>query len=112
MPKKSKRKSRITENHKIDQKSEFSDEVEERFKLILRIMSWIVGICFGLIIILPNFEFVFVDEIVKFVFFFGVFNLLMFGVMEMFGNSVKRYIGPRTIFDQIFRKFSNKSPEN
>ena len=71
-----------------------------------------MGICFGLIIILPNFEFVFVDEIVKFVFFFGVFNLLMFGVMEMFGNSIKRYVGPRTIFDLIFRKFSKQTSEN
>jgi hypothetical protein len=112
MAKKSKKRSKVIEDQKIQQKPEFPDEVEDRFKFILRIMSWIVGICFGLIIILPNFEFILVDEIVKIVFFFGVFNLLMFGVMEMFGNTVKRYIGPRTIIDQIFRKFSKQTSEN
>jgi hypothetical protein len=112
MGKKSKRRSRIIEEKKIEKSSEFSDVVEERFKLILKVMSWVVGICFSLIIILPNFDFVLVDVIVKFVFFLGVFNLIMFGVLEMFGNSVKRYIGPKTIADEIFRKFSRKSQEN
>lgn len=112
MGKKSKRKSRIVIENNNEQKSEFPEEVEERFKLILRVMSWIVGICFSLIIILPNFDFIFVDEIVKVVFFFGVFNLLMFGVMELFGNSVKRYIGPRTFVDEIFRRLFRKPSEN
>lgn len=112
MGKKSKRKSRIIAENKIEQKSDFPDIVEERFKTILRVMSWIVGICFGLIIILPNFDFVYVDGIVKFVFFFGVLNLLTFGVMEMFGNSVKRYLGPRTIADEIFRRFSRKPSDS
>jgi hypothetical protein len=112
MGKKSKRRSRFIEEKKMENKSEFSDEVEERFKLILKVMSWIVGICFALIIILPNFDFVMVDGIVKFVFYLGVFNLIMFGVLEMFGNSVKRYIGPKTIADEIFRRISRKSSKN
>jgi fatty acid desaturase len=112
MGKKSKRKSRTIVENKKEQPSEFPDIVEDRFKKILRVMSWVVGICFALIIILPNFDFAFVDGIVKFVFFFGVFNLLMFGVMELFGNSVKRYIGPRTIVDQIFRRFSRESSDS
>ena len=92
MNKKSKKRSKEIVENKIENNSEFSDSVEEKFKLILRIMSWVVGICFALIIILPNFDFFLVDPLVKFVFFFGVFNLIMFGVLEMFGASFKRYI--------------------
>ena len=112
MGKKSRKKTRVVDNNSTEQKSEFPDIVEGRFKTLLRVMSWVVGICFALIIILPNFNFLYVDEIVKIVFFFGVFNLLMFGVMEMFGNSIKRYLGPRTIADEIFRRFSRKTPDN
>jgi hypothetical protein len=108
MGKKSKKRTRTVAENNVETVPEFPEIVEGRFKSILRVMSWIVGICFALIIILPNFDFMMVDVIVKFVFFFGVFNLIMFGVMEMFGNSVKRYIGPRTIVDQIFRRFSRK----
>ena len=92
MGKKSKKRSKDIVENKIENNSEFSESVEEKFKLILRIMSWVVGICFVLIIILPNFDFFLVDSLVKFVFFFGVFNLIMFGVLEMFGVRVKRYI--------------------
>jgi len=92
MSKKSKKRSKDIVENKIENNSEFSDSVEKKFKLILRIMSWVVGICFVLIIILPNFDFFLIDSIVKFVFFFGVFNLIMFGVLEMLGASVKRYI--------------------
>ncbi len=92
MGKKPKKRTRLTEEVKVDNTQEFSDEVEEKFKLILRIMSWIVGICFVLIIILPNFDFYPVDAIVKFVFFLGVLNLLLFAVLEMFGSLIKRYM--------------------
>jgi len=85
MGKKSKRRSKVIVEQKTEQQSEFPDVVEDRFKLILRVMSWVVGICFGLIIILPNFDFFMVDFIVKAIFFLGVFNLIMFGVLEMFG---------------------------
>jgi hypothetical protein len=112
MGKKSKRRSRVVVENKNEQKSEFPDIVEERFKSLLRVMSWVVGICFALIIILPNFDFVMVDIIVKIIFFFGVFNLIMFGVLEMFGNSVKRYIGPRSFVDEIIRRFSRTSSGN
>ncbi len=112
MGKKSKKRSRDIVENKIENNSEFSDSVEEKFKLILRIMSWMVGICFALIIILPNFDFFLVDYIVKFVFFFGVFNLIMFGVLEMFGAHVKRYLGPRSIVDEFLRIFSRKSSGN
>jgi hypothetical protein len=100
MGKKSKRRSKVINEKKIAQEPEFSDDVEEKFKLILRVMSWVVGICFALIIILPNFDFMLVDFLVKFIFFLGVLNLLLFGVLEMFGTSVKRYLGTRSIIDE------------
>jgi len=109
MGKKSKKKSRVNMENTIEQQSEVSDVADERFKLILRIMSWVVGVCFALIIILPNFDFMLVDVLVKFIFFLGVFNLILFGVLEMFGTSVKRYLGPRSVFDELFRRFSRKS---
>ena len=112
MGKKSKRRSKNIVETNSEQRSEFSEVVEERFKLILRVMSWVVGICFALIIILPNFDFFLVDIMVKFIFFLGVFNLILFGVLEMFGTSVKRYLGPRSVIDEIFRRFSRKSPDS
>ena len=90
MAKKSKRRNEAFVRPVAKEEPEFPEIVENKFKQILRIMSWIVGICFTLIIILPNFNFLLVDAIVKFVFFLGVFNLLLFAVMEMFGNSIKQ----------------------
>jgi hypothetical protein len=92
MAKKSKRKNIVIQDQKQEGIQEFSDQVESKFRQILRVMSWIVGICFTLIIILPNFDFFMVDFIVKFLFFLGVLNLLLFAVLEMFGTSVKRQI--------------------
>lgn len=82
----------VIQEQKQEETTEFSDQVELKFKQILHVMSWIVGICFTLIIILPNFNFFMVDLIVKFVFFLGVFNLLLFAVLEMFSTSVKRQL--------------------
>ena len=93
MGKKSTRKAKVISEEKIDKDQEFSPQTEEKFKLILRIMSWIVGICFTLIIILPNFDFYLVDAIVKFVFFLGVLNLILFAIFELFSNSIKNFLG-------------------
>ena len=92
MAKKSKRRNDTFVRPEKKEEPQFSDAVENKFKQILRIMSWIVGICFALIIILPNFNFFMVDAIVKFIFFLGVLNLLLFAVMEMFGNSIKQLL--------------------
>jgi uncharacterized membrane protein len=92
MGKKSRRKKQIEEPIKNALPSEFSSESEKKFKNILRIMSWIVGICFLLIIILPNFEFFLLDEIVKIIFYIGVLNLLLFAFMEFFGNGIKKIL--------------------
>ncbi len=65
--------------------------VEGKLKKVMKIMSWVVGISFSLIIILPNFEFTFVDEIVKFLFFLGLINLLLFAILEFFAHNIKVY---------------------
>ena len=92
MGKKSKKRPRKIVENQIEEQPEFSDSVEEKFKLILRVMSWVVGLCFVLIIILPNFDFSLVDILVKLIFFLGVLNLLLFGFLEMFGANVKRFM--------------------
>ena len=92
MAKKSKRKNAVIQDQRAGEVPVFSEEVETKFKQILRIMSWIVGISFTLIIILPNFNFFMVDWIVKFVFYLGVLNLLLFAVLEMFSTSIKRQL--------------------
>ena len=92
MGKKSKRKKQIEEPIKNTSTDEISSEAEKKFKNLLRIMSWIVGICFLLIIILPNFEFFLLDEIVKIIFYLGVFNLFLFAFMEFFGKGIKKFL--------------------
>ena len=92
MGKKSKRRNDIASKQVGNEEQLFPQIIEDRFKQILRIMSWVVGVCFALIIILPNFDFFLVDAIVKFLFFLGVFNLILFAVLEMFGNSIKQYM--------------------
>ena len=92
MGKKSKRRNDIVSKQVGNEEQLFPQIIEDRFKQILRIMSWVVGVCFALIIILPNFNFFLVDAIVKFLFFLGVFNLILFAVLEMFGNSIKQYM--------------------
>lgn len=71
--------------------SDISPVVEERYRKLIRIMSWVVAICFLLVITLPNFDIMYLDEIIKFVFFLGVLNLFVFILLEFIGESLKRY---------------------
>ncbi|TFG99946.1 MAG: hypothetical protein E4H13_08400 [Calditrichales bacterium] len=92
MAKKTKQKSKIPVENRAEVNTEFPEIVENRFKNILHVMSWIVGVSFILIIILPNFDFFLVDEIVKFTYFLGIFNLIMFAVLEMLSGPVKNLL--------------------
>ncbi len=86
------KKSRKKTVNRAPQKSEteqIAPEVEELFKRILKIMSWVVGICFTLIITLPNFDFALLDITIKIIFYIGVLTLLLFIVIELFGDSIK-----------------------
>ena len=95
MGKKSKNRSQLITEKVEEKKPEISPEVELKFKGILKIMSWTVGICFLVIITLPNFEFAYLDAVIKFVFYLGVFNLLLFILFEFFGESFKKYLSKK-----------------
>ena len=63
--------------------------IDHKFKILLKIMSWVVGISFISIIILPLFEFYLVDIIVKFLYFIGLINLILFAILELFAQTIK-----------------------
>jgi len=71
--------------------------IEYKFKLLLKIMSWIVGVSFVLIIILPLFDSSFVDRLVKILYFIGLINLLLFAVLEFFGQNIKKLLSKNKV---------------
>ena len=89
-----KNKNRKSEEPTLHQEveSDISPVVEEWYRKIIRNMSWIVAICFLIVITLPNFDIEYLDEIIKFVFFLGVFNLFVFILLEFIGESLKKYL--------------------
>jgi hypothetical protein len=88
------KKSKAKNNNFVDNndKIEIQPEIEVKFKKLMRIMSWVVGISFTLLIILPNFEFFLVDIIVKFLFFLGLINLILFAILEFFAQNIMVYL--------------------
>ena len=95
MGKKSKNRYQIKTEDVQEKKPDIAPVVELQFKKILKVMSWTVGICFLIIITLPNFEFAYLDAVIKFVFYLGVFNLLLFILFEFFGESFKKYLSKK-----------------
>jgi hypothetical protein len=84
------------------QKRETSDKVESelaktspvieiKYKKIVTVMSWVLGISFFLVILLPNFIPPELDIAVKVLFFIGFITLLGFAFLEMFGKKIKIY---------------------
>lgn len=71
---------------------EFSPRVEKIYKRILRIMSWIVGIAFVVVLILPEFNSLLLDRITKFIFLIGLSTLLVFIIIEFIKNPIKTVI--------------------
>ena len=92
MAKKQKRKPVIIENKPEIQENEYSEKTIKTYKMILKIMSWTVGVCFILIIILPLFENESLDVLSKYLFRFGILNLIAFTVIEFIGDTVKQKI--------------------
>ena len=84
----SKIKSNLSKNEN-DLSANIHPDIEHKFKILLKIMSWVVGISFILIIILPLFEFYLVDIIVKFLYFIGLINLILFAILEFFAQNIK-----------------------
>ncbi|RMH64153.1 MAG: hypothetical protein D6677_05585 [Calditrichaeota bacterium] len=70
----------------------FSEETEKLFKRALRIMSWIVGVAFVSVLILPYFNNPVVDTIARYIFNTGLIVLLIFTVIEFVSDSVKKWI--------------------
>lgn len=95
MGKKSNRKRHPVDSGQLKESPEFLHEVEDKFKSILKVMGWIVGVCFTLIIVLPNFDFLLVDSIVKFVYYLGIINLILFAIMEIFNTQIKKLLSKK-----------------
>jgi hypothetical protein len=86
--------NRAKNKKKVEEKAinEISPKIEEKFKLGLHIMSWIVGLSFIAIIILCTFKIPTLDILVKMLFYLGIINLLLFAVVELFGASIKHFL--------------------
>lgn len=91
--------SKIKTNYSI--KNSDSDkihpEIEYKFKIFLKIMSWVVGVCFILIIILPLFDFYLVDILVKSLYFIGLINLILFAILEFFAQNIKTFLSKNKV---------------
>jgi len=98
MAKKSKKKP-VVNTPQPDAEEMIAPEVEALFKKILKIMSWVVGVCFTLIITLPNFDFAFLDISIKIIFYIGVLTLMLFIVIELFGDAIKMHLS-KTLNDK------------
>jgi hypothetical protein len=92
MGKKSKRAMTKDQSHNQAGENKFSQQVEDRYKNILKIISWIMSVSFVAIIVLANFDFYLVDFLVKFLFFLGLANLLLFTLLEIFSKTVKKLL--------------------
>jgi hypothetical protein len=76
---------------------EIHPDIENKFKIVLKIMSWIVGVCFILLIFLPLFDFYLIDIIVKSLYFIGLFNLILFAVLEFFAQKIKVFLSKNKV---------------
>ncbi len=72
--------------------NEYSPKTEHIYKMIVRIMSWIVGIAAGIVLILPEFNSGLLDQITKTVFQFAFSVMLVFLVIEFIREPVKKII--------------------
>lgn len=72
-------------------------EIDLKFKILLKVMSWVVGVSFVSIIILPLFDFYLVDVIVKFLYFIGLINLILFAVLEFFAQNIMIFLSKNKI---------------
>jgi cell division protein FtsW (lipid II flippase) len=91
-----KSKKRKTENKRIgvvdsheQEEKQHSEKIEKVFKRLLRSMSWIVGICFVLIIILPQFNSNTLDKVTQILYYIGIIHLLLFTIIELIADNFK-----------------------
>ena len=72
-----------------EQEKTYSQIVEKKFKLLLKIMSWVVGIAFAAVLILPEFNSPLLDKITKVLFLIGFSDLILFLIIEFLSDNVK-----------------------
>lgn len=91
-----KQKKELTRHESVAQREfseeSFSPEVEKRYKLILRIMSWIVGSSIVSVIFLFYFNSPAIDKLSQVIFYIGILTLVLFIVIEIVGSQLKRFI--------------------
>ena len=87
----------IESNNQNKTKDNINPEIEHKFKMLLKIMSWTVGVCFVLVIILPLIESNFVDLLVKILFFIALINLVLFATLEFFGQNIKLFLSKNNV---------------
>ena len=88
-------KKHDSEKEKIDKtenETEFPEEVEKKFKLMLRVLSWVVGTAFVLIVLLPEFNSPLLDKITRVIYLIGISCLLLFVIIEFFADSAKNLL--------------------
>lgn len=81
------KKSKITDQNAND--IEFSPQVQKIYKIILRTMSWVVGLSILLVIGLFYFNSPLIDRISQIIFYTGFITLLMFIIIELVSIKVK-----------------------
>lgn len=77
---------------KVKDKDQFSQTVEDKYKNILKIISWIMSICFISVIVIANFDFYLDQLIVRILYFMGFANLFFFTLLEIFNKYTKKIL--------------------
>jgi preprotein translocase subunit SecY len=75
-----------------DGKKRFDEKTEKVFKVFVKTMSWVGGICFLLVLILPEFSTPFLDKVTHFIFVIGAIILLSFLFIELLADRIKTFI--------------------
>ncbi|OQX95169.1 hypothetical protein B6I21_06835 [candidate division KSB1 bacterium 4572_119] len=75
-----------------DEEQEYSPEVLRIYKTLLRTMSWIVGVTFASVLVLPEFNSPFLDKITKVLFLIGFVDLIIFIIIEFVSDNVKSFL--------------------
>jgi len=92
MGKKSKAKKNYERDESVEQVVRENEDVEKIYKRLTRIMSWIVGVSAILIILLPEFNSLFLDRITQILYYIFIITLLVFILLEFVGGLVKKAI--------------------
>lgn len=87
-----KSKNTKTDKNSSAEQIEYPEQVEKIYKLTLRVLSWVVGVAFVLIIVLPEFNSSLLDKITRIIYLLGISSLIIFMIIEFFSNSLKKFI--------------------